>query len=191
MTAGNRTVKRLLLHEWKCVVLDDLGLTTQKSRRVRCDMTVHQIMTKSPKSCSPAMNLAQATESLWSAGCGALPVVNADRKVIGVVTDRDICIALGTRNQRAAEVTVGQVMSGKLYSCHPDDDIHVALNAMRAHKVRRLPVVGDGGKLEGMLCASDVLLCARHDDGSAPELSYENIVSTLRGIYCHCPPVCS
>lgn len=150
-------------------------------------MTVHQMMTRSPKFCSPDMNLAQATELLWSAGCGALPVVNAGQEVTGIITDRDICIALGTRNQRASELTVGQAMSGKLYVCHPGDDIHAALHIMRARKVRRLPVVNNEGKLTGMLCASDVLVHARHDDGSGAELSYENIVNTLRGIYCHPP----
>ena len=154
-------------------------------------MTVRQIMTKSPKSCFPDMNLAQATELLWSASCGALPVIDAAQKVIGIITDRDICIALGTRNQRASELTVGQVMSGKLYMCHSDDEIHAALNTMRVHKVRRLPVVNHEGKLTAMLCASDVLLHVRHDDGSGPELSYEDIVNTLRGIYCHRPSVCA
>jgi CBS domain-containing protein len=153
-------------------------------------MTVQQIMTRSPKYCSPDMNLAQATELLWSAGCGALPVTNDALRVIGIITDRDTCIALGTRDRRASELTVAQVMSGKLYMCHPGDEIHAALNMMRAHKVRRLPVVDNEGKLAGMLCASDVLLHARHDDGSGTELSYENIVNTLRGIYCHTPSAC-
>lgn len=83
---------------------------------------------------------------------------------------------------------MGEVMSKKVAVCHPDDEIHNALNTMRTRKVRRLPVVSRDGKLEGMLCASDILLRARHDDGSRPELSFENIVSTLRGIYWHCPP---
>jgi len=148
-------------------------------------MTVHQLMTKAPKACSPDANLAEVTEQLWTAGCGALPVVDCAGKVIGIITDRDICIALGTRNAPASEVTAGQVMSGKLYACHPDDEIHAALLTMREHKVRRLPVVTDDGKLVGMLCASDVLIHARHDDGGGAELSYENIVNTLRGIYCH------
>ena len=53
---------------------------------------------------------------------------------------------------------------------------------MRLRKVRRLPVVDAAGRLEGMLCATDLLLNARHDDGSRPELSYENVVGVLRGI---------
>ncbi len=117
-------------------------------------------------------------------------MVNAAQNVIGIITDRDICIALGTKNRRASELKVRQVMSQNLHVSRPDDDIHTTLNTMRACKVRRLPVVTSDGKLTGMLCASDVLIHARHDDGSGAELSYEDIVNTLRGIYWHHSSVC-
>lgn len=148
-------------------------------------MKVKDVMVRSPKFCDPGMSCAVATERLWSAGCGALPVVNAENKVVGIVTDRDICIALGARNRRPAELPVGEVMTSDVATCQSGDDIHEALNTMRIRKVRRLPVVDAAGRLEGVLCATDVLLNARHDDGSRPELSYENIVGALRGIYWH------
>lgn len=150
-------------------------------------MNVREVMVKAPHFCDAQMNCAAAIEHLWTAGCGALPVVDAGKKVIGIVTDRDICIALGTRNRRASDVAIGDVMTADVVTCHADDDIHDALHAMRARKVRRLPVVDGEGKLEGMLTASDVLVHARHNDGSRPELSYENIVNALRGICLHCP----
>ncbi|MGD1093950.1 MAG: CBS domain-containing protein [Bryobacteraceae bacterium] len=150
-------------------------------------MTVQEIMAKSPVYCDRGMNLAQATELLWKAGCGALPVVGPWLRVVGIITDRDICIALGTRNLRPSEVTVGEAMSSHVVMCAPCDDIHAALDKMRRQKVRRLPVVNRDGTLQGMLCASDILLYARHDDGTSPELSYENIVGALRGIYWRCP----
>lgn len=148
-------------------------------------MRVQNIMTKSPVSCTSGSNLARAAELLWTTGCGALPVVDAQQRVIGIITDRDICIRLGSKNSRPSEVTVGEAMSRDVAQCHPDDEIHEALNTMRSRKVRRLPVVSSDGKLEGMLCASELLLHARHDDGSRPELSFENVVSMLRGIYFH------
>ena len=151
-------------------------------------MKIRDIMVKSPKFCEPGCNCAAAIELLWSTGCGALPVVNAEKKVVGIVTDRDICIALGTRNRRPAELKVGEVMTSDVAACRADDDIHDALNTMRLRKVRRLPVVDAAGRLEGILCATDVLLYARHDDGSRPELSYENVIGTLRAIYWHSTP---
>jgi CBS domain-containing protein len=148
-------------------------------------MNVRKIMVKSPKCCDPSLNCAAAIELLWSAGCGALPVVNAEKKVVGIVTDRDICIALGTRNRRPAELQITEVMTSDVASCHADDDIHEALKTMRLRKLRRLPVIDSAGRLEGTLCVTDVLMHARHDDGSRPELSYENVVGALREIYCH------
>jgi|SRR5579871_239995 len=152
-------------------------------------MRVQDIMTKSPNVCTQATNLAAAASILWSAGCGALPVVDEKGNLVSVITDRDMCIALGTRNQKPADVTVADVMQQHPVACRASDDIHTALYIMRTRKIRRLPVVDEHGKLEGVLCMTDLVLNACHDDGSAsrPELSYEDIMRTLICIYRHAP----
>ena len=102
-------------------------------------------------------------------------------KVIGVVTDRDLCIDLGTRNRLPGDVTVGQVVSGKVFTCKPDDDIRDALNAMAREKVRRLPVVNDAGQLEGILSMDDIVLLSESGlAGKTPELT---VVNTLKQVY--------
>jgi|SRR5579863_1593001 len=146
-------------------------------------MKVQDMMRKSPKYCDPSANLAAVTEMLWSCGGGALPVTGPDGTIQGILTDRDICVALGTRNLRPSEVTAAQAMSRNVAICKARDDIHTALKIMRTRKVRRLPVAGDTGKLEGLLCLTDLVLNARHDDGSGPELSYEDVMGTLKAIY--------
>ena len=158
--------------------------------RLRLRMRVQDVMVKSPATCSVATNLAEAAALLWTGNCGALPVIDAAGKLEGIVTDRDICIAVGTKNRKPSEITVGQAMSRNVVSCHPGDDVHAALKTMRFRKVRRLPVICDDRKLVGTLSISELLLHARHDDGSRPELSNEDIMSALRGIYVHCPPHC-
>jgi len=150
-------------------------------------MIVHDLMKKSPKSCSPDTNLAAATELLWLGGCGALPVIDDQGRVVGILTDRDICVALGTRNRRPSELTAEQVMSRKIAMCRANDEIHTALKVMRTRQVRRLPVVNEAGKLEGVLCMSDLILDARHDDGRRPPLSYEDVMGALKSIYRHRP----
>ncbi len=80
-------------------------------------MKVKDIMMGAPYYCQPETNLGSATELMWNANCGFLPVESTDGKVIGVITDRDICMALGTRNRLAGEVTVAEVPTGKLYTC--------------------------------------------------------------------------
>jgi CBS domain-containing protein len=104
-------------------------------------MTIQDVMNKSPKSCNPATNLAAIAELLWSGGYGALPVVDSNQKLADIITDRDICVALGTRNRRPSELVAKQVMSHPVATCESADDIHDALEIMRTRKVRRLPVV--------------------------------------------------
>jgi CBS domain-containing protein len=123
-------------------------------------MKVKDIMMGTPYYCQPETNLGSATELMWNANCGFLPVESAEGKVIGVITDRDICIALGTRNRPTGEVTVAEVLTGKLYSCAPDDDIHMALQTLKEAAVRRLPVISQKGTLVGVLSMDDILLRA-------------------------------
>lgn len=146
-------------------------------------MKVKEVMTATPYYCQPETNLGSATELMWNANCGFLPVEGANGKTVGVVTDRDICVALGTRNRLPGDVTVGEVMSGKLYSCDPDDDIHIALQTMREGKVRRLPVIDKNGTLAGVVSTDDILLRAEPTSmGKHPELSSDEVIRTYRAI---------
>ena len=146
-------------------------------------MKVVDVMMGTPYYCRPETNLGVATELMWTGNCGFLPVVQNDGKVIGIITDRDICIALGTRGRPSGEVTVAAVMSPKVYACAPEEDIHAALRAMREGHVRRLPVITREGALVGVISMDDVLLRAEPPTlGKAPELSSEEIVKTFRAI---------
>jgi len=147
-------------------------------------MKVEDVMMRTPAFCSSETDLGAATELLWSRNCGILPIVNAQQKVVGVVTDRDLCIALGTRNRPAGQVTVGQVASGQVYSCQVEDDIHAALETMARHKVRRLPVLSNEGRLEGILSMDNIVLHADSSGAGKPtELGARDIIVTLKRIY--------
>jgi len=131
----------------------------------------------------PETSLGSATELMWNANCGFLPVQSAEGKLIGVLTDRDICIALGTRNRPAGEITVAEVMSEKPYSCAKDDDVHVPLQTMGEAKVHRLPVIAQNGTLVGVLSMDDILFRAEPSGlWKKPELSNDEVVSILRSI---------
>lgn len=77
------------------------------------------------------MNLALAAKMMWDSDCGVLPVVNEEGRVIGMITDRDICMAIATKGRPASNITVWETRSGQLYSFRPQDDIHDALNVSR------------------------------------------------------------
>lgn len=147
-------------------------------------MKVRDVMVKEVKFCTAETNLAAAAEIFWKEGVGALPVLQ-DGRVLGIITDRDIAIALGTRNAKAGETLVKEVTLPKLFYCAPEDDIHVALGTMRAQRVRRLPVMDNNGALQGILCLDDIVLFAEEKAG---ELTYADVVQTLQSI-CEHPSV--
>ena len=89
-------------------------------------MKVSEAMTKSPAYCSADANLGAAAEIMWKRNCGFLPVVSPQQNVVGVITDRDMCIAMATRNRLPGQVTVQEISSMVTYSCRPDDDIQAA-----------------------------------------------------------------
>jgi len=147
-------------------------------------MRVVDVMMGTPYQCQPEANLGKATELMWIGNCGFLPVVGSDGKLAGVITDRDICVALGTRGRVAGDVPVADVMSRKVYSCSPEDDVHVALRAMREGHVRRLPVIAKkDGELVGVISIDDVLIHAEPVNlGRAQDLSSEEVVQTFQAI---------
>lgn len=148
-------------------------------------MKVKDVMTSDVKACGPDTNLAEAVKNMWEGDCGALPVVNDDGRVAGMITDRDICIAVATRGRSADRIAVRQVARNQvLHTCLPDDDATVALQAMQAHKVRRLPVVDAEGHLRGIVSLNDIVT---HAGAASPT----DVVSALASICEHRHPVAS
>lgn len=144
-------------------------------------MKVKDAMTKSPVFCSPETNMGTAAEIMWKRNIGFLPVVGEGDKVVGVITDRDMCMAMATRNRLPGQIAVREVASGIVYSCKPDEDIRTALNTMREKKIRRLAVVGTNGRLEGILTADDVVLHA--DSQARADFSSDDILRSLQQLY--------
>jgi len=144
-------------------------------------MKVKEIMTKQPQVASPRTTLAEAAHLLWIGDCGILPIVEKG-KLMGVVTDRDMFVALATRNTPASQLTIGDVATGTVWACAPDDDIHVALDIMKTRRVRRLPVV-DRGTLVGIVSMNDIVLAAGPDSA----VRDGEVVDTFKAICAHAP----
>src|SRR5579859_1078894 len=120
-------------------------------------MRVKDVMVKSVKVCRPRMNLAEVVARMWDERCGALPVVDERGSVASMITDRDICIALGTRNVQASALKVEDVSLPRVFTCRPEDEVHAALRTMVSQNVRRLPVVDSEGAPEGILSIDDLV----------------------------------
>jgi CBS domain-containing protein len=148
-------------------------------------MTVKEVYTMQLTTCRPETNLAAATALLWEKDCGVLPVLNEMGELAGILTDRDICIALGTRNRVPSEITVREVMGTNPSICKSTDDIRTALQIMRETKVRRLPVVDERGVVEGVVSISDIVLSPRRGfgtAGTAPGVSNGELITALQAL---------
>jgi CBS domain-containing protein len=143
-------------------------------------MRVKDVMTDDVKCCSLETNLAAAAKIMWEGDCGAIPVTDGGNKVIGVITDRDICIAGATRSRTEGEIPVQDVISHTVYSCLPEDDVRAALETMRSQRVRRLPVVAKDGSLAGIISIHDIAVQARSGKGSA--VPAEDVLDTFIAI---------
>jgi CBS domain-containing protein len=153
---------------------------TQKGK----NMKVQDVMTYDVRSCRPENNLAEAAMQMWRGDFGSLPVVAAAGKVVGMITDRDICMAAATKHRDPAHIRVKEMISGKVYGCSPDTDIREALKIMQQKQVRRLPIIDAyDGKLAGILSMNDVALKATMERKAG--LSAEDVENTLKAICTH------
>src|SRR5262245_60665137 len=116
-------------------------------------MIVERCMTKSPRVCTGADNLSTVARALWEHDIGLLPVVDQAGGVVGVITDRDVCMAAYTTGLPLHACTVARHMSRTVFTIGAKADTAKAAELMGLRKVRRLPVV-ENGRLVGMITLS-------------------------------------
>jgi CBS domain-containing protein len=121
-------------------------------------------MTPHPRTCTPKDSLHRAAQIMRELDCGAVPVVGADGRISGMITDRDVCMAARSRDQPLATMTVESAMSKIVHSCSPGDSLGHAARLMGDMQVRRLPVV-ERDRLVGMLSLADIARVVRRYEG--------------------------
>jgi CBS domain-containing protein len=141
-------------------------------------MKVKKLMKTNVGFCNPQDDLTEAARIMWQKDCGVVPVVDDKKKVLGMITDRDICIAVASREQLASQIKAAELInSKKVISCSPDDKIETALRRMKKNKIKRLPVVEKNGELVGILSITDLLISVRKNKDLKKQ-----IYSTLKTI---------
>lgn len=123
-------------------------------------MRVRDVMSSPPRTVSPDDTLQWAAREMWAHGCGALAVVGESGRVVGVITDRDVCVAAMIQEDTLENLQVAGAMTPDVQTCSADDALADAERKMREHHVRRLPVLGDGGAVIGMLSIDDLAVAA-------------------------------
>lgn len=145
-------------------------------------MKVSSVMTPNPETGRADDNLSQAAMVMWRRDCGFVPIVDeASKRVVGVITDRDISMATSTKHAAPEGLKVRDAMSATTWTCNGDDEIETALETMRTHQVHRLPVLDRADRLAGILSFSDVVRHAT-TDGKIRTIGDHDLIATYRAI---------
>jgi CBS domain-containing protein len=105
-----------------------------------------------------------AAQRMWDRDCGALPVVNDEGVLTGMITDRDICMAALTQGKPLDDMLVNSAMSHHVVSIHPEQALSDAELLMMHHQIRRVPVIDERGAPIGIISLNDIALeCAQPD----------------------------
>ncbi|HTF90243.1 MAG TPA: CBS domain-containing protein [Planctomycetota bacterium] len=146
-------------------------------------MKVKEVMVGTVVTCSANDDLNRPAQIMWENDCGIVPVVEGDDALVGMISDRDICMAAYTRGRSLSEIKVGDIMSREVKTCRADDDASVLSASMRAQRVRRVPVVNAVGRLVGIVSLSDLARRAAYDRGSASKgMSLDSVGETLASV---------
>ena len=146
-------------------------------------MKASELMNTDVKSCSVSDTLQRAAQLMWENDCGAVPVIDGDGRVVGMITDRDICMSAYTQGLPLWQIPVPSAMATRVHGVREDEAIDAAERLMRRVQVRRVPVLDREARLKGILSLNDL---ARHAHRSAGRkgnsLSADSIAHTLAAI---------
>jgi CBS domain-containing protein len=147
-------------------------------------MRVEALMSRDVKTCGPKSSLSDAARLMWDGDCGCLPVVDEGNHAIGMITDRDVCMAAYTQGAPLERIPVAVAMSKKVFSCRPGDTVGEAETIMRVNRVRRLPVLDGDGRVAGVLSLNDLAREVEREGTrkGKKEIGTDEVVLTLGAI---------
>jgi CBS-domain-containing membrane protein len=149
-------------------------------------MNVAEIMTQSVQACRSNDSLQRAAQLMWEHDCGCLPVcalADGTEHIVGVITDRDICMRALFSGMPLRELQVQDAMAKQVLTCRPGDTLEHAEKVMRGGRVRRLPVISEAGALAGLISLADLAQEAvRESVSSRKALADMDVADTLAAI---------
>ena len=120
-------------------------------------MTCGELMTPSPTCCNPQHTITEVAEIMKREDVGLVPVVeDVDKKLIGVITDRDIVMNVVAAGRDPRGTAISEVMTTDPCACQEQDSIETVMQQMAAHQVRRIPIVDSSGAIVGIVSQADI-----------------------------------
>lgn len=147
-------------------------------------MVIADLMTRNIVTCRADDRLDCPAGLMWKFDVGCVPVLDGQHQhVVGIVTDRDVCMATYTQGKPPHQILVREAMAHEVYSCLPDDNLAEVEEIMRRRRVRRVPVVDLNGRLVGLISLNDLAReSARQQTRERKDLTALDVSSTLAAI---------
>jgi CBS domain-containing protein len=122
-------------------------------------MRIKHVMTKDPSCCVPSDTAVRAATIMRDEDAGIVPVIDNEQsqRVVGVVTDRDLCMTVVAEARDSRAVRVEECMTTSVVTCAPGDAVDKVTELMRENQIRRVPVVNEQGILQGIVSLADVI----------------------------------
>lgn len=139
-------------------------------------MLLIDLVNRSPVTVSPVATVAEAARKMKERKVGSVIVVD-EGAVIGILTDRDIAMSIAMGVFEGPDQRVSKIMTRDPVSLASSEDVEHGLATMRAHRVRRMPVLNDDGELVGVVSLDDVLMQMGRSMGAAADLVREEVAS--------------
>jgi CBS domain-containing protein len=120
----------------------------------RCD----EVMTNDPVCCLPSDMVVKAAKLMKTGNVGSIPVIESEktRKLVGIITDRDLVMKAVAEGKDPKSTKVAAVMTAKVVCCQSEDDLQKAMDAMAKNQLRRIPIIDKDGRILGIISQADV-----------------------------------
>jgi len=142
-------------------------------------MNIQDIMSSPALTCGASDSLNDAARVMWEHDCGVVPVVNDEGRLVGIITDRDICMAAYTHGGAIGSIPISDAMAKQVYWCHADQSLEAAERLMKDKQIRRIPIVDKEHRPVGMVSLNDI---ARRAEVQAGDGLSRELTQTLQGI---------
>jgi CBS domain-containing protein len=150
-------------------------------------MRIKEVMSHPVVSCRTDMTLDAVVRLMSEYNCGIVPVVDADGRLTGVLTDRDICLAALKRNQALNMIPVGEVMARQVFSCRADDLVESAERLMREQRIHRVTAIDADRRPVGVLSVDDLAQMAAKSKKSGVEREFIQTLADICRPAVHAP----
>ena len=121
-------------------------------------MKCNEVMTKNPVCCSPNDSVVKAAQLMKLSDIGSIPIIETEetKKLVGILTDRDLALKIIAEGRNPQSIKVEEVMTHTVITCRTDDDLQKTLDVMAEYQLRRIPVVDSDNRIIGIIAQADV-----------------------------------